>query len=653
MKIFSLPLTRVLVGMLGGIFLTILLPGFGGVFFVVGVLCLIGMIVMCVRFRPSYGNWAGWVVFLFFVAFGYQWQQLRSVQLVRADGEVDIYGCVKSVVRVDNDRIKYEIEADSIITRDSVFYAREGLLTLPVGLAQRSGNEIHVKARLSALKRSANPGAFDYPAYLTHNGYSFVAYSNADSLEALGFRNGVSVFFMRLRDAVADIFATSGFSAKSQNLLQALFLGDRSRLDPELKQSFSDCGVIHILAVSGLHVGLIYMFVASVLSFLFRRKLAALRFVLTSLFLVGYAMLTGLSPSVLRAVIMMITIEYGGLVGYRRDKYNTLLVALFIILMIDPNNAFSIGLWLSFAAVTSIIVVYPMLTSFNIRFLPFRYVYNTMAVTLSAQIGTMPLTLMFFHSFPVYFLLHNVVVLPLVAPILIGAITVVLFSFSETAVSLMVPTLDSLLCFVSDYVESAAALPYSVVTGVPFDAVCALASAALLISVVRFATKPHFLGLRPIMLCAFLGMSWACVRMLEPADDHMVVFEGYGESALVALVSGRSVTYLADTASRQHATAMDNHCAECWLTDRRVFPNDRNYTATFAGRRYLFVGKASALTDALAGGADVAVLTRQALPPERMTESGAEIVIPRQFKPWIAAVWRETFAPALTAENRK
>lgn len=65
------------------------------------------------------------------------------------------------------------------------------------------------------------------------------------------------------------------------------------------------------------------------------------------------------------------------------------------------------------------------------------------------------------------------------------------------------------------------------------------------------------------------------------------------------------------------------------------------------------MGKASALTDALAGGADVAVLTRQALPPERMAESGAEIVIPRQFKPWIAAVWRETFAPALTAENRK
>ena len=182
----------------------------------------------------------------------------------------------------------------------------------------------------------------------------------------------------------------------------------------------------------------------------------------------------------------------------------------FIILMIDPNNAFSIGLWLSFAAVTSIIVVYPMLTSFNIRFLPFRYVYNTMAVTLSAQIGTMPLTLMFFHSFPVYFLLHNVVVLPLVAPILIGAITVVLFSFSETAVSLMVPTLDSLLCFVSDYVESAAALPYSVVTGVPFDAVCALASAALLISVVRFATKPHFLGLRPIMLCACRGPASGC-----------------------------------------------------------------------------------------------------------------------------------------------
>ncbi|MDR0799357.1 MAG: ComEC family competence protein [Dysgonamonadaceae bacterium] len=272
--------------------------------------------------------------------------------------------------------------------------------------------------RASLEKPNSFPGAdFDYPLYLRRQGYGavgFVKYWQRDDrpvpcnqflwFESLKLRNRL---FVHLRELLPD--------SHSFALAAALMFGYTHAMDKDLRQSFAHIGAGHILAVSGLHFNLIFGAAYFLLSFLGRGmqgKIIRQLILLPCIW--GFAFLTGLSPSVLRAACMLSLWGIGDALFYRPFTLNTVAATAFFLLLYYPFYLWDIGFQLSFIAVVSIVIINPVI----VRLYPVnnpmvKYVWDLIAVSLSAQIGVFPLSIYYFHQFPMLFLLTNLLLIPL------------------------------------------------------------------------------------------------------------------------------------------------------------------------------------------------------------------------------------------------
>lgn len=248
-----------------------------------------------------------------------------------------------------------------------------------------------------------------------------------DSIQVVGRKTGLLWSVRRYRDVLVDATVRTGLSDRSQAFVAALLLGDDSMMSNDTRTQFSSSGIVHVLALSGMHVAVI----AGILSFVllpvawlgYRRW----RWITVIALLWLYAVLTGLSPSVLRAVIMFSVILMAKCLGRNHSTINSLLFAALVILVAQPRLLFAPSFQLSFMAVLSLVTVpevVPAISTDN-RFL--RTAVNYLVYTLSAVIGTMPLVMYYFHSIPVYFLLANIPCALLLPPILVLAIITVSF----------------------------------------------------------------------------------------------------------------------------------------------------------------------------------------------------------------------------------
>ena len=183
-------------------------------------------------------------------------------------------------------------------------------------------------------------------------------------------------------------------------MLAALTLGYKDALTPELRESFSTTGAMHVLAVSGLHVGIIFVVLEFLLSFLNRWRFGKrLKPILIIVLLWSYAFITGLSPSVLRSSVMFSCMAFGGVLGRKSNTYNTIFVSAFFLLFFNADLLFDVGFQLSYSAVIAIVYFQPKIAGLlyvRNRFL--RWAWDLAAVSLAAQIGTAPFAIFYFHQ---------------------------------------------------------------------------------------------------------------------------------------------------------------------------------------------------------------------------------------------------------------
>src|SRR5690606_20133659 len=239
-------------------------------------------------------------------------------------------------------------------------------------------------------------------------------------------------------------------------------LADRSEINYETKTEFINSGVIHVLAVSGLHVGYILIIVV----FIFGRFGVYTRASLTIIALLFFMLLTGASPSVTRATIMSIVIIIAFLTNRSTNIINSISLAAIIILIIDPNELFNPGFQLSFSAVLSIGIIYPIIQrsvyKFRIKHKWIEYIVLFAAVSLSAQIGTLPFTLAYFSKLSVIALLTNLIVIPSIGVILaIGIITIITGYFSYFIAGIFASANDLLTYLLTSIISFAGKLEIS------------------------------------------------------------------------------------------------------------------------------------------------------------------------------------------------
>ncbi len=281
-----------------------------------------------------------------------------------------------------------------------------------------------------AIDKPRNPYQFNYHNYLKHrNVYASISLTDTN-FKRLSSANTIYGYADKVRQYVMELMCPWDINHTAMSIFEALVLGQRQDISDDLKDSFERAGVVHILAISGLHIGIILLF----LRWLFRplHRLPKGRIISTFfmvLMLWGFAIVSGLSPSVIRAVGMFTLVALSLSLRRRAKLINTILAAAFLSLLIDPNMLFEVGFQLSYAAVLSIAILAPWLQSMwcakHKLLIWFR---DTISVTLAAQIGVLPISLFYFHQFPGLFLVANIVLIPLVTFILFFSFVMVLFA---------------------------------------------------------------------------------------------------------------------------------------------------------------------------------------------------------------------------------
>lgn len=285
-----------------------------------------------------------------------------------------------------------------------------------------AGNEILLATNIVSIAVEKNPSDFNYKEYLDGINVYGRVYGNRDNILLVKDSPKSLGFFVSFRNELSQRLARSGLTPQSQAFVEALLLGKREHLDPEITNSFRDAGVIHILALSGLHVGIILLILRFLTSWLHRFKYGQfIQSTVLVLLLWMFGFLTGLSPSIMRAVTMFSFVAVGMNINRNTSVMHSLALSAFVLLLINPKLLFHVGFQLSYVAVAAIVLIQPILASlWRPRSIVPKYLWNVFTVTLAAQIGVAPISLFYFHQFPGLFLLGNMILLPAM-PLILGA----------------------------------------------------------------------------------------------------------------------------------------------------------------------------------------------------------------------------------------
>lgn len=282
-------------------------------------------------------------------------------------------------------------------------------------------DRITILGNLIELYRPLNPDQFDYKTYLENHRIYAQIYSKPESISVLSTnKHSIYGYADYIRQTLNKKLRKYQYSPSEMAVINALLLGQRQDINKDLYSDYVNAGAIHILAISGLHIGIILF----ILKWLFKPILLIKngRYLTAFLILIilwSYAIIAGLSPSILRAVTMFSIITVGMYLKRPYNIYNTLAISAFILLIFNPMILFEIGFQLSYLAVIGIVAIHPLL--FERLKTPYTLpnkILTLITVSLAAQIGIFPLSIFYFHQFPGLFLLTNVVIIPFLGLIL-------------------------------------------------------------------------------------------------------------------------------------------------------------------------------------------------------------------------------------------
>ncbi|MBR6082193.1 MAG: ComEC family competence protein [Salinivirgaceae bacterium] len=333
--------------------------------------------------------------------------------------------------------------------------------------ALKAGQTIKFSSRIDTLDMPKNPFGFNYSQYLQLNGVQGSIFLNPGEWElADGSVHGLRQHALNMRQMLVGLLEKAGLEGNELGLASTLVLGYKNNIDAEVKQAYMNAGAMHVLAVSGMHVGIVCS-VLEMLMFVFGGRLASnFKRLVIVLLLWVYAFITGLSPSVLRATVMFSFLELGRLMRRDMSIYNTLAASAFLLLVINPDMLFKAGFQLSYAAVIGIVSLQPRIVRLlpvNRRNKPLRWFWELTAVSIAAQISTFPFCLYYFERTPVYFWLSNVVVSP--GAVLMIGLTMLLLAVSP------VPVLTKVIGVATTYAARAMNWAVMSISNFPFSTI--------------------------------------------------------------------------------------------------------------------------------------------------------------------------------------
>ncbi|SHM32401.1 competence protein ComEC [Chitinophaga jiangningensis] len=335
----------------------------------------------------------------------------------------------------------------------------------------RWGSLLYSNNTLMPIRNRAE-SSFDYQQYCADRGIYHQVYIPANGYHPAGIApvNRISLFLYRASGFCIATFNRYLGSGPEAGMAAALLIGDRQGLDKDLVRDYSNTGIVHVIAISGMHLSLLYASLLLCLSWLpTGRRADYLKALLVLLFLWGFTFLTGASASVLRAAVMFTATTLGQFVLARKSNiFNALAASAFILLAVNPYLIMDTGFQLSYLAVLSIVLFQPKI--YNLLHCSRKwldYLWQMVALTLAAQLLTTPLCLYYYHQFPTWFLLANLVAVPLSTVIIYGEILLLLLTPLPLLASWIGRCVHLLIWFMDLLVKWIGALPLALITNIP------------------------------------------------------------------------------------------------------------------------------------------------------------------------------------------
>lgn len=337
------------------------------------------------------------------------------------------------------------------------------------------GDQLIIFKSLQPVKNSGNPASFDFQAYCAFRNIYHQVYLKQGEYMTMKVKNDnvFKKFLFEIRANVIAILKKFIPGAKEAGLAEAMLIGYKDDLDKNLVQAYASTGVVHIIAISGLHLALIYWLLNLLTKPLDRLK--RFRYVKPLIIISGlwlFSLAAGASPSVLRAALMFSCVVIGNNLHRKTPICNSLAASAFLLLCINPFWLWDAGFQLSYAAVLSIVLfMKPIYNCFYIRNRLADNCWKLLSVTTAAQILTAPICLYHFHQFPTLFLFTNLLAVPLSSLILFGEILLCAFAWLPAAADIIGWCLWQSIRFLNSFVELAASIPFAVWQGMQVNTI--------------------------------------------------------------------------------------------------------------------------------------------------------------------------------------
>lgn len=426
-----------------------------------------------------------------------------------------------------------------------LYFKKDSIRPLP-----KYGDQIIWKGKLSEIAKPTNPEEFDFKKYLEASEIYAQAFLDGDSWTILKVSESQTLrsISIEFREDLLEEIDSWEAPKEVLGISKALLLGYKNDLEENLRNSYSNTGVAHILAVSGLHVGMLYVLLSLLLVFLKKAKGGELiRSIILLLALWFYAFLTGLSPSVLRSVCMFSCIAFGGFFSREVSVYNTLSASAILLLLIDPKLLFNLGFQLSYSAVFFIVWMQKYLKTLWIpKTWLGKQIWSICSVSIAAQLGTSILSIYYFHQFPSYFLLSNLVVIPLISLIMYCGLAVLILKIIGLSAIFLLRFYTWLVKTMNSSIRFLEKIPGSRIDSLHLSFYDLLLAYSILILVLcwLFYGKRWRLQLSLVLALAFLILQWK--EKYEINSTERFIFFSVNRHTVLGFQSASSMCLIAD-----------------------------------------------------------------------------------------------------------
>jgi competence protein ComEC len=471
-------------------------------------------------------------------------------------------------------------------------------------------DELLAYGPIESIKPPLNPHQFSYKDYLNNMGIAHqLPIANSNYLIIENASTTLYGFMAALRNKIRAKLQNADFGAEQIAVLEAILLGQRNDLSEATYADYKNAGAVHILAVSGLHIGILLLllqFILRPLEYLPEGKTLKLLTIVVLLW--GFALLAGFSASIVRAVSMFTFVAYALYLNRPGNTYNILALSMiFILLAINPMLLFQVGFQLSYAAVIAIVCGYPLLQNFlQPKPWSLRKLWQLLSVSVAAQLGVLPISLFYFHQFPGLFFISNILIIPFLGLILGMGILVITLALGGILPGYLVKSYDSIITLMNESVAWVAGQEAFVFRNIPFDFMQLLLTYAIIVALVLFLTKSTY-PRTVILMTAVIGFQvWVFYSLYETKQKETTLIAHQSRNSVILHQIGSKLIVFSDDKNAAMKLARDYQVGEGTTS----LVNHPLQNAYFYGNEKLFVIDSSGVYPSQATDMDYLLLTQ-------------------------------------------